>query len=291
MFYPVLYGYEWFYQPVCTRRSKSIANVYNLAVASESLLMKQDFIPGIYNYCDRWCERCTFTARCATYEGSGDLPNDELDSNNNAFWEQISNRLQEAVALLLEGAKARGIDLNALTDEELDKTSEGRSLLRDAAQKTPVSKLCKTYQKTVSPFLKKSEGLVDNTRELADHLHLGIKSEEDVVSTVADTGDCLEIIQWYLFFIHGKIQRALLGKMDDDGFDDEHGFPKDYEGSAKIALISIDKTMAAWIKLYELLPSCEDVALKALSLLEKIKQLTNEEFPEAMQFKRPGFDD
>jgi predicted protein tyrosine phosphatase len=22
------------------------------------------FIPGIYNYCDRWCERCPFTSRC-----------------------------------------------------------------------------------------------------------------------------------------------------------------------------------------------------------------------------------
>lgn len=26
-----------------------------------------DFIPGIYNYCDRWCERCAFTSRCLTY--------------------------------------------------------------------------------------------------------------------------------------------------------------------------------------------------------------------------------
>jgi len=26
-----------------------------------------DLIPGIYNYCDRWCERCTFTSRCLTF--------------------------------------------------------------------------------------------------------------------------------------------------------------------------------------------------------------------------------
>ena len=25
------------------------------------------FIPGIFNYCDRWCERCAFTARCRTF--------------------------------------------------------------------------------------------------------------------------------------------------------------------------------------------------------------------------------
>jgi len=26
------------------------------------------FISGIYNYCDRWCERCNFTSRCLVYE-------------------------------------------------------------------------------------------------------------------------------------------------------------------------------------------------------------------------------
>ena len=24
-------------------------------------------IPGIYNYCDRWCERCSFTDKCSNY--------------------------------------------------------------------------------------------------------------------------------------------------------------------------------------------------------------------------------
>jgi hypothetical protein len=27
-----------------------------------------DHIPGIYNYCDRWCERCQLTSRCLNYE-------------------------------------------------------------------------------------------------------------------------------------------------------------------------------------------------------------------------------
>src|ERR1051325_2005352 len=25
------------------------------------------FIPGVYNYCDRWCERCRFNNRCLTH--------------------------------------------------------------------------------------------------------------------------------------------------------------------------------------------------------------------------------
>ena len=26
-----------------------------------------DLIPGIYTYCDRWCERCAFTSRCLQF--------------------------------------------------------------------------------------------------------------------------------------------------------------------------------------------------------------------------------
>jgi hypothetical protein len=27
------------------------------------------YIPGICNYCDRWCERCPFTSRCLEDDG------------------------------------------------------------------------------------------------------------------------------------------------------------------------------------------------------------------------------
>ncbi|CAN5591070.1 hypothetical protein BH10BAC3_BH10BAC3_40290 [soil metagenome] len=141
------------------------------------------------------------------------------------------------------------------------------------------------------PFVKRSDGYANKTRELVNQLHLGIRSEDDVVYIVADIGDCFDIIQWYLFFINAKLQRALRGKMDDDGWDKANGFQKDSDGSAKIAIIAIDKSMAAWIKLYELLPSSEDVSLRALSMLEKIKDVTLQTFPDAMQFKRPGFND
>jgi len=29
------------------------------------------FIPGIYNYCDRWCETCAFTSRCRVFADIG----------------------------------------------------------------------------------------------------------------------------------------------------------------------------------------------------------------------------
>ena len=258
--------------------------------------MKEKFISGIYNYCDRWCERCTFTSRCRNYESTSQLSPKQLDINNKAFWDNISSNFENAIKLLHKAAKEQGIDLNkAMTEEEETKYRKRKTFLDTAAKQHALAKLCKQYQQIVMPFVKKSEGLVDKTRELVNHLHLGIKTEEDVVYTVAGIGDCFDIIQWYLFFMDAKLQRALHGKMEGEypiaiGRETKKGFQKDSDGSAKIALIAIERSIGAWTKLYDLMPSSEDVALKALSLLSQLKQKAKEEFPQAMQFKRPGFD-
>ena len=253
--------------------------------------MQEKFIPGIYNYCDRWCERCTFTTRCRNFESNDKLSSEQLDMNNKAFWDNISSNFQNTITLLRKAAEEHGIDLDkAMTKEEEVEYEAKQNSLRKAAKNHPIAKLCKQYRSNTMPFIEKSNGMVDTARELVSHLHLGITSEAEVVHTMASLGDCFEIIQWYLFFIEAKLQRALRGKMEGEGWEVDNGFAKDSDGSAKIALIAIERSIGAWSALYELQPASEDVALKALSLLSQLKQKAVEEFPAAMQFKRPGFD-
>jgi hypothetical protein len=250
--------------------------------------MKEKFIDGIYNYCDRWCERCTFTSRCRNYESTSKLSSEQLDITNKAFWDNITSNMNEALKLLYIAAMKQGFDLNKPLSEEEEANYIKRETFLDAASKNhALSKLCKQYQKLSLPFCESSGGFTDETRELAEHIKLGIKSEDDVVHTIAGIRDCFEIIQWYLFFIDAKLQRALRGKSEGEG---ENGFQKDSNGSAKIALIAIERSKTAWIKLYELMPSSEDTALKALALLNQLKNKAAEEFPKAPEFKRPGFD-
>ena len=48
-------------------------------------------IPLIHNYCDKWCERCTMTSRCAVYEierEEGEIPPLHNDEDNEEY--QIS---------------------------------------------------------------------------------------------------------------------------------------------------------------------------------------------------------
>ncbi len=255
--------------------------------------MKKKFIDGIYNYCDRWCERCTFASRCRNYESTSKLTPEQLDMNNKAFWDNISSNFRGALRLLQKADEKHGIDMNKpMTEEEETAYKKREAFLETASKQHPLSKLCKQYQKIVMLFVKKSNAdFVDKTRELVSHLHLGITSEENVVHTVAGIGDCFDIIQWYLFFIDAKLQRALHGKLEGEDWEEKNGYQRDSDGSAKIALIAMERSIAAWTKLYELLPSSEDVALKSLALLQQLQQKATTEFPKAMQFKRPGFDD
>jgi hypothetical protein len=253
--------------------------------------MQEKFIPGIYNYCDRWCERCTFASRCRNYESTATLSPEQLDITNKAFWDNISSNFQKTIDLLHEAAEKHGIDLT-MNEEEEKAYNEHRSFINSSAKKHALSKLCKKYQKMVLPFLKQNDSeLVDKTKELTHHLDIGIIQEADLVHTVANMNDCYEIIQWYVYFIDAKLHRALHGKLEGEGWEEENGYQKDSDGSAKIALIAIEKSIAAWVRLYELLPAFADMILNALALLQELQRATNKEFPKAMLFKRPGFDE
>ena len=103
--------------------------------------------------------------------------------------------------------------------------------------------------------------------------------------------DHLEIVEYYVHFIYVKFQRALSGLIEDDGWEESNGYQRDFDGSAKIALIATDKCIEAWMKIRELMPGYDDDIVNLLGLLQKIKRIGEKEFPKARNFIRPGFDD
>src|SRR5439155_24893774 len=65
-------------------------------------------IPGIYNYCDGRCPRCSFTDRCLTY-----LDCQELKSGHDgaALAETVGESLQRTLEMITEVARREGLDL------------------------------------------------------------------------------------------------------------------------------------------------------------------------------------
>jgi hypothetical protein len=66
--------------------------------------------------------------------------------------------------------------------------------------------------------------------------------------------------------------------------------PKSCDGSAKVALIGIERSIGAWGLLLQHFPDQEDTILDLLSILQKLLRMTEAEFPMARMFYRPGLD-
>lgn len=240
----------------------------------KELAKDKRFISGIYNYCDRWCERCPLTNRCLNFSiGEEEFQDPQTrDMKNEAFWRKLSEIFRETEEMIKEAAQEHGIDLSKLECE-----NEAKHLrVRDEGVKNHlISRAAKTYADMAEEWLKENE----------DHLfELAIIPSDD-----ASIEEAIEVIRWYQYFIAAKAMRALLGKVEEeeDGLDE---FPSDADGSAKIALIAIDRSMSAWAIILQQNPNVSESVLKIISFLDRLGQVIEETFPKARSFIRPGFD-
>jgi hypothetical protein len=245
-------------------------------------------IAGIYNYCDRWCERCAFTSRCAVYEGNADVTPEQNDSNNKAFWSKLSQNFTDAIILIQKAAKEQGITIEPLSDAEWEEYKAAKKAGRDKAKEHPLIKNCSAYLLQAKALLDKNNLLQQTGEEIIRHTQLGITNVEDAKQNVEALANCLEVVQWYLFQIQVKFMRAMPMMPDDDG---DESFINDSNGSAKVALTGVDRSIMAWQKILQALPHEEDAILPLLALLQKILVLGEKTFPHARQFIRPGLDE
>jgi hypothetical protein len=249
------------------------------------------YISGIYNYCDRWCERCPFTSRCLNYEMSeaefADMAT--RDIKNEVFWEKMGDILRGTIEMLHEMAEEAGIDLDAVDKEEAVREVENR---REKAKKNPCAIAATDYIDQVNDWFDSAEELMKAKKEeLIQKAELELPGT-DPLGEAADINDMTEILRWYQHQIYVKLMRALQGREDEK--DDPElwkEFPKDSDGSAKVALIGIDRSVAAWGNLRSHFPEQEAEILDILVHLDRLRKDAEKEFPNARSFIRPGFDE
>ena len=225
-----------------------------------------DLISGIYNYCDRWCERCPLTSRCLVYaaEQEDDDLHENQDIRNEAFWQKLGSILQETRAMISEWAKEAGVDLSEPTCEDESRYRRKRQLVDNH----PLAKCGKKYANAASDWFRE----FDQTTEHAESLE-----------------DAREVIQWYQYQIAVKTIRALSGRREE--FEEDPELPKDSDGSAKVALIGIDRSIAAWRLMQLSLPKRAETIVPLILQLERLRQRLEKGFPDARSFIRPGFDE
>ena len=246
------------------------------------LASNPDLISGIYNYCDRWCERCPLTSRClvfATEQVDHNGSPQTYDIHNEAFWQKLDSVLLETQGMIAEWASEAGMDLTHIPEEEV----KARKRRRPLVDNHPLARAGKKYANAASDWFRE----FDQTIEISDRRATDVEREQS-----EQLEDAREVIQWYQYQIAVKIMRALSCR--DDGWEDDPemaDFPRDSDGSAKVALIGMDRSMAAWRLVQLSLPErCESIVPLILQL-ERLRKRVEKYFPEAREFVRPGFDE
>lgn len=244
--------------------------------------MESERIDFISSYCDRWCERCAFTQRCSAYA---------VDIATGMCEGDFAAGLQLAI----------GAPPPTNTSEE-ERRAEFVELLREFEATLP----------TEAEMARIAEDLDERRRQI-DESPIG--SLLQVVSRMAQrwldahgqqsgraggvVADAVEVIGRDCYLIEAKLRRALGGRYDaeqladnddeDEDDEDEDGVQTDWNGSAKVALISIARSAAAWTTVARV---SGDVEAEALAeQLRHLQQEVERGFPDAWKFVRPGFDE
>jgi hypothetical protein len=259
------------------------------------------FISGIYNYCDYWCERCAFTQRCRNFVSGREMEietrggNPVEDTTNAAFWNGLAEKLRETTVFGSPDQWATDTDDDF--DDGPDPEWETRESARgEAVRKHVLSRLAEEYMKQADAWLKSADA---DLKAHAQSLLVAAGSpfaQEDIEEEARQIGEMIEVIAWYHTFIPPKISRAIHGLLERDESEGpmadvlRESRMEDANGSAKVSLVAIERSIAAWLHLRNVLPAHESAILNMLALLDRMRRGIRAALPGAESFRRPGFD-
>jgi hypothetical protein len=225
--------------------------------------VRDGFITDIFNYCDQWCRTCAFTSRCQLFADIAEAEG-ALDPAFKAVIE--APPLPRDVpppppAWMQEILEEMNDASTSMSDEEFERVRP-----KVAPEHESIRARAQAYFDQVQKWLP------DRDLPFAD-----------------DPRDPCAVVAWFHTLILAKIFRALTGLASD--IPEERSWPADHDGSAKVALLGIERSHVAWLQLVERgLVSREDAEPFVAALVWLGEQLERV-FPNARAFVRPAFDE
>jgi len=232
----------------------------------------KSYIAGIYNYCDRWCEKCTFTSNCLLFTNESKIVAQEI--------------LKPGESIDIE----KIFDMNFDNEENLPGEISGEQDEEIKEDNTEINK----YPLSIlaDNFFSKSMAIIKKMDERYNFFAQSGKKEPG--SAFSRLFEDFEIFAWFNPLIVAKLKRAVSSKLEMQVDDDEDMLnirEYDMNGSAKISIIALEKTVKALNKLFDRMPEFKNEITELLILSGELLNLTEEEFPGFNGFIRPGFDE
>ncbi len=254
-----------------------------------------DLIAGIYNYCDTWCERCLFTARCSSFqmqqqqEAEATVNPAAATKTGDVLVQQLTEALnltKQYIETLRTQQGLTGDDTPSETDKR--KLEEEAAFRRQQAKNHPIAQLSHQYMRSSGDWMREEADLLEDAgQQQLQAVQMGIRENEEALAMLNTLKDAWEMIKWYRTLIPVKAMSAL--RVLSDPTSDPH-LNHYYLGKAKLVLVCIDRSLLAWQTMLESYPEKTDEALDVLAMLSRMRREMETLFPEARAFRRPGLD-
>ena len=219
-------------------------------------------VRGIYNYCDQWCTYCPHTERCLAFK----CLRDQEQRRPGDIFEDLAASVNEMISFSRDVVQAEGA----------------------ASPLAEVAVLPTIGSSVDLPHI--DDPLERRGREYAMETARFLMSVAPTLTPKAGSGGMpapVEVVVWYHALIAVKIYRALASAaMSRRG---KPGLADDAQGSAKVALIGIDRSRKALRQLKSKSPDARIERL--LGRLERLGAELERRFPDARAFVRPGLDE
>jgi hypothetical protein len=220
--------------------------------------VQEGFIVGIFNYCDRWCERCALTSRCRVFATLAEI---DFEEGNGPLTEPriVRERRRWEERMLEMHAQA----------EEL-----GGAALPKRADR-------------VGQLPPDLEASIVDPQVVANGAQLRKKMQRLRMSANPSVRLATETIGYYSLFVPMKMMRAF-SQVAREGPGDQQS---DANGSGKAALLGLERMERAWQTLIETHHYSAQEAAPFLAEIGRMQRNLGKALPDARRFVRPGFDE
>ena len=249
-----------------------------------------EHIDFISEYCDRWCERCPLTHKCAAFTRESDP--EEIESHSDAV-EKSMEALRVELALP-EPSTPEWLEhlLNAPQPTEAEQKEMAREYEHrcERLRNDPMMNAAGDYSVDAYTWLK-VYGEATRARAATALAEYGDSPAAAVLRMeVEGVLDALEVVRWDTRLISAKLHRAVDGKADGIASFGPDPAQTDWNGSAKLVLILVERSEAGWRLIARWAPETE-IATQLANTLAALRAAVERAFPLAHRFVRPGFDE
>lgn len=260
-------------------------------------------ISGIYNYCDRWCEKCTFTNRCLLFKQEAEreikhILRDENKNDPDILAKDLKDDLQEAFEHINkfmdeEDEQYEEFEMDDFEDDDEEEGVDGFEKEFFEEEISDEERPSTFLKNADNPLILLSENLFKDFYNYYDRLKLNFPDELEEKNPQSSLQQNLDILGWYTPQLHVKIRMSYWNKHKLSKSKDPEIAEIDEEMlnvSSRIAFIGIENSIKALTYLQQKNIEPQITLTSLLTTINQIRKLFVEEFPDALTYKRPYFD-